>query len=321
MIYDIHAHVIGIRSGQHGNYLCPWDRSGLFLRLLARNIASRMPSGSTESSEIVVQQQVSKWVNESQVDRVVLLALDGAYQQDGTPDMARTRLITTNDFTADLAASHAKTLFGASIHPYRKDAVQELERVMQRGACLIKWLPSAQNIAPDDLRCIPFYECMAHHRIPLLAHTGIEHTLSTFDNALNAPHRLIPALRCGVTVIAAHCGTRMVLHERSYFHAWSRLAREYPAFYGDLSVFCMPLHGWPLRRILRDQDLRSKVLFGSDFPATPMPLWFMANLGWKQTMELHRLENPFDKPYLTLKALGVPDEVFTRAGTLLRIAA
>lgn len=321
MIYDIHAHVIGIRSGQHGNYLCPRGRSGLLFRLLARNIANRMPSGSTEATDVIAQQQVSKWVIESQVDRVVLLALDGAYQQDGTPDMARTKLITANDFTADFAASQPKTLFGASIHPYRKDAVQELERVVQRGACLIKWLPSAQNIAPDDPRCIPFYECMAYHRIPLLAHTGIEHTLSTFDNALNTPHRLIPALRRGVTVIAAHCGTRMFLHERSFFQEWARLAREYASFYGDLSVFCLPLHGQPLRQILSDPDLRCKVVFGSDFPAAPMPLWFMANLGWKKVMALHRIENPFDRPYLTLKALGVPDEVFTRAGSLLRIAA
>jgi predicted TIM-barrel fold metal-dependent hydrolase len=321
MIYDIHAHVIELRSGQHGNYLCSRERTGLFLKLLARNIARRMPSGTAASADEVAQQQVSKWIAESLVDRVVLLALDGAYRQDGSLDMEHTRLITANDFTADLAASHPKTLFGASIHPYRKDALQELERIIQRGACLIKWLPSAQNIAPDDPRCLPFYECMAHHRLPLLVHTGIEHTLSAFDNALDAPHRLVPALRRGVTVIAAHCGTRMFLHERSFFPEWARLAKEHSAFYGDLSVFCLPLHGQPLRRILNDPDLRAKVVFGSDFPAAPMPLWFMASLGWETAMALHRIENPFDRPYRTLKALGVPDEVFSRAGGLLRIAA
>jgi hypothetical protein len=47
----------------------------------------------------------------------------------------------------------------------------------------------------------------------------------------------------------------------------------------------------------------------------------MASLGWETAMALHRIENPFDRPYRTLKALGVPDEVFSRAGGLLRIAA
>ena len=286
------------------------------LRVFLRRAASGLLPGSP--SDVVVRQQLSKWISESQVDRVVLLALDGVYRQDGTPDMPRTQVITSNDFVADFAAGHPKALFGASIHPYRQDALQELDRVAQRGACLIKWLPSGQNIAPDDPRCIPFYERMAHHRLPLLAHTGIEHTLPAFDNSLNAPRRLLPALQRGVTVIAAHCGTRMFLHERSYFEEWARMAKEHPAFYGDLSVFGLPVHGRPLRRILRDPGLVTKVLYGSDFPAAPLPLWYVLRLGWRKARALGRLENPFDAAYLTLKELGVPDEVFTRAGSLLR---
>ena len=171
------------------------------------------------------------------------------------------------------------------------------------------------------LKMVQLLMPIINHRIPLLAHTGIEHTLSTFDNVLNDPRRLEPALRRGVTVIAAHCGTRMFLHERSYFEEWERMVKEHPAFYGDLSAFGLPVHGRPLRRILRDPDLVSKVLFGSDFPAAPMPMWYALRLGWRKAAALRRIENPFDAAYLTLKELGVPGEVFTRAGSLLRIAA
>ena len=106
--------------------------------------------------------------------------------------------------------------------------------------------------------------------------------------------------------------------DNAWFEEWARMAKEHPAFYGDLSVFGLPVHGRPLRRILRDPGLVTKVLYGSDFPAAPLPLWYVLRLGWRKARALGRLENPFDAAYLTLKELGVPDEVFTRAGSLLR---
>lgn len=313
MIFDIHAHLSG-PSGIGGNYLCPPSRQSRLLRLFLNRsrLYVRENDGNTESL-------VSRWVRESQIDRVILLALDGACREDGSLDLEHTRIITGNDYVADFVAGNSRLLFGASIHPYRKDAIEELDRVVECGACLIKWIPSAQNIAPDDSRCCAFYERMRYHNIPLLTHTGVEHTLPMFDNRLNDPERLIPALRQGVTVIAAHCGTRLYLHERCLFGQWANLAKEYPNFYGDLSTFGLPLHGGPLRRILRDSDLRSKVLFGSDFPALTLPLWYIGRIGLRRAMVLTRIENPFDKAFQTLKDLDVPEQVFSRAERLLRL--
>jgi hypothetical protein len=211
-----------------------------------------------------------------------------------------------------------KALFGASVHPFRRDALAELDRVVALGACLIKWIPSAQNIAPDDPQCLPFYDRMAQHGIPLLSHTGIEHTLPMFDDALNATRRLTPALDRGVTVIAAHCGARLFLHERCHFDEWARLAREHPRLYGDVSAFGLPVHGRPLRRILKDPALLAKVVYGSDFPASAMPLWYAHRLGLRQALRLRAVPNPFDRVFLTMRAMGLPDQVFSRAGELLR---
>ncbi|HPS01892.1 MAG TPA: amidohydrolase family protein, partial [Candidatus Sumerlaeota bacterium] len=238
---------------------------------------------------------------------------------DGSLDLENTRIMTGNNYVAGFVDGNSRLLFGASVHPYRKDAIDELDRVVACGACLIKWIPSAQNIVPDDSRCYAFYERMRYHGIPLLTHTGVEHTLPMYDNRLNDPERLIPALRQGVTVIAAHCGTRLYLHERCRFGQWANLAKEYPNFYGDLSAFGLPLHGGPLRRILRDSDLASKVLFGSDFPALTLPLWYIGRIGLRRAMVLTRIENPFDKALLTLKELGAPEQIFSRAERLLRL--
>ena len=133
-------------------------------------------------------------------------------------------MVADNDFVAGLAATSGKILFGASVHPYRHDALAELERLIESGACLVKWLPSAQNIQPDHPRCFPFYDLLAKHKVPLLSHTGGEHTLKAFPDSLSDPRRLVPALDRGVTVIAAHCGTSLFLHEKSYFRVWQEMA-------------------------------------------------------------------------------------------------
>ncbi len=319
MIYDIHAHVAGLSSGRNGNYLCPRNRMSLPLRIIVKRMHNLLPRETAVSADDEINRMVRNWITESKVDYVVLLALDGVYGRDGRQDLEHTKVIASNDFVAELADSHAKLLFGASIHPFRKDALEELDRVVQRGACLIKWLPSVQNIAPDDPLCFPFYERMAHYGIPLLSHTGIEHTLAEFDDSLNDPERLREALERGVTVIAAHCGTCMFLYERSYFNQWMRLAKEHEKFFGDLSAFALPLHGGPLRRILNDSELLSKVLYGSDFPLPAMPMWSVRRLGWRSAMRIRLMTNPFDKTLLMMQELGIPGEVFSRAEKLLRL--
>jgi predicted TIM-barrel fold metal-dependent hydrolase len=319
MIYDIHAHAAGMISGQNGNYLCPRNRMNLPLRILLKRMHQLIPRETAASVDEEINRMTRSWIAESKVDCVVLLALDGVYDRNGRQELERTQIIVSNDFVAEMADGDTKLLFGASIHPFRKDALEELDRVVQRGACLIKWLPSTQNIPPDDPLCFPFYERMAHHGIPLLSHTGIEHTLREFDDSLNDPARLTKALEREVTVIAAHCGTRMFLHEQSYFKQWVRMAKEHENFYGDLSAFCLPIHGGPLQRILNDSELLSKVLYGSDFPLSAMPMWYAHRLGWRQAMRMRKMANPFDKTLLMMQELGTPDKVFSRAEKLLRL--
>ena len=318
MIYDIHAHITGLESGQHGNYICPEQQQTRLLHLFISKVKQRMRTCPEMLPDEFVRHTVLNWILGSSVDRVVLLALDGVYGQDGLLQLEQTQLMTSNEYVAGFRSFSNRILYGASVHPYRKDALDELDRAVKQGACLIKWLPSAQNIAPDNPRCFPFYSRMAEYGIPLLCHTGVEHTLSVFDDSLNDPQRLLPAIQRGVTVIAAHCGTRMYLHERTYFESWCKMARQYANFYGDISAFALPVHRGPLRRILADPLLRSKILYGSDFPTSAMPLWFIGCLGWRKAWALQRLTNPLEKTWRTMAELGVTEDVFSRAGTLLR---
>lgn len=319
MIFDLHVHIAGSPASHSGNYLSSRLKTNWAFRIFARRFGlSWQDLQRPESSEVISSKTLS-WLNESRVDRAVLLALDAAYRLDGKRHESKTLLVVDNDFVADVAASHKKALFGASVHPYREDALAELDRVVERGACLIKWLPSAQNIEPDHPRCYGFYEKLAHYGIPLLCHTGTEHTLASYPDSFNDPCRLLPALERGVTVIAAHCGTRLLLYRKSYFQTWQKMALEHERFYGDLGAFVAVTRLLPLRRILKNPVLLSKALFGSDFPALAMPLAYLGQIKLSRALELRRIENPFDQSLETMQAAGVPSEVFGRAEKILRI--
>jgi predicted TIM-barrel fold metal-dependent hydrolase len=317
---DIHAHIAGTLAAGHGNLVTPAFRRRLACRLFLRRLDLAPADPDRPDLDARLLDRTLRWLDDSDLDHTVLLALDAPHHTDGTRDDARTLLVTDNDYIARLAAAHPrKILFGASLHPARPDALDELHRLAALGACLIKWLPSAQNIAPDDPRYSNFYDALVRHRLPLLSHAGPEHTLKNFPDTLNHPRRLIPALERGVTVIAAHCGARLFLHQsRAPFLAWCALARRYPNLYGDVSAFGLPTRAMPLRHLLRDPALARKLLYGSDYPAATWPRALIPWLGLRRALALHRLKNPFTRSAATLRALGLPPEAFTRAASLLR---
>jgi hypothetical protein len=157
--------------------------------------------------------------------------------------------------------------------------------------------------------------------VPLLCHTGGEHTLKAFPNKLNDPRRLAPALERGVTVIAAHCGTSLMLHETSHFQTWREMALQHERFYGDLSAFGIITRIWPLHSILKSPRLTAKLVFGSDFPILLMPLSCLGAVNLRDALRVRRMRNPFDQAVTLMKAARVPDDVFTRPGQLLRLPA
>ena len=83
-----------------------------------------------------------------------------------------------NEFVAKMVAQHTNFLFGASVNPYRSDAIARLEWAKAHGAVLVKWIPPIMEINPDDPKLIPFYKKMAELNLALLSHTGREKSFS-----------------------------------------------------------------------------------------------------------------------------------------------
>jgi hypothetical protein len=259
-------------------------------------------------------------VRNSSLGAAVLLAHDRVYADDGKIMENVGSFYVPNDHVLELARLHPEFLPAVSIHPGRPDALEELDRCLARGAAMMKCLPNCHNIDCNDRRYRKFWERMAEAGLPLLAHTGGEHTVPVVRRELSDPRTLELPLQCGVKVIAAHCGTKSGLFDPEYFYVFSEMIRRYPNLYGDTSAFNVPIRGRHVRECLQP-PLVERMLHGSDFP---VPVhghfaWFKGYVDWKTFRRWERNPNILERDYQLKLAAGFPPETFTRIWSLLRL--
>lgn len=275
-------------------------------------------TGQDAATERTIETKLAQTIDEAdKLDAAVILAFDAVHDEDGAMDVANTHLYVTNDYVIELSQRHPKMLFGASIHPYRKDAVAELERCSKAGAVLVKWLPLTQDFNPADPRCFPFYEALAHFNIPLLSHTGFEQSLPTIRPDVADPMLLLPAIQRGVTVIAAHCGTRSMPWSHDFLPTFVRLALEHEHFYGDTSALSLPTRSYAYRTVTKNAVLRSKLVHGSDWPIIAVPP--ALTIGWGNSAKLWKEGNWMRRDVLIKETLDLDDAYWRRASTVLRL--
>lgn len=259
-------------------------------------------------------------VHESSLDAIVLLAHERVHDPDGTPRHDLGSMFVPNGVVLALAKEHAEFLAGVSIHPARHDALDELERCIAQGAVLMKCLPNCQNIDMSDARYIPFWKKMAAERLPLLAHAGGEHTVPVINAAFADPKLLRTPLECGVTVIAAHCGTSSGFFDRDYFDDWVAMLRDFPNLYGDISALVSLNRCAHLRDCLRE-EIAPRILHGSDFPVPVLGhrLWLQGSLDRQAFRRIQKIDNPLERDWQFKRALGFSEDILPRAAKLLRL--
>ena len=313
MVIDCHVHVCAF-TPEHGKTSAHL-LSTLPFRFMRWRLGMR---GEDDQTERDLEATLVSLIRDTpQIDAVVVLAFDAVYNNDGSIALPNTHLYVTNDYAMELCRRHpASMLFGASVHPYRKDAAAELERCITAGAVLLKWLPIVQDFNPADERCFPLYEMLAHHKVPLLSHTGGEKSLPNLDTSVADPMLLEPALKRGVTVIGAHCGTKSAPGETDFLPQWEYLAREYEHFYGDTAALNLPTRSYAYKRLLEDDLLLSKLVHGSDWPILPVP---PLRLGMRGVLTNFAEDNWLKRDVTIKRDLGLGQDYWLRAAKILRI--
>jgi hypothetical protein len=316
---DMHVHMVGNGSAGYGG----WLRLSGWHRWLAGFMVEQLGfSRSVFEGDLdgIYAGRLLELVRESSFDALVLLAHEQVYDPDGTIRADLGSMYVPNEVVLGLSAQFPEFLAGVSIHPARHDAFEELDRCLARGAVLMKCLPNCQNIDPSDVRYRPFWERMAAAGLPLLAHTGGEHTVPVVNAKLADPKLLRLPLECGVTVIAAHCATKSGPFDPDYFDDWVAMLREFPNLYGDNSAMVSLNRCGHLRDCLRP-EIEPRVLHGSDFPVPVLGHRMLAQgwLGWSQFLKVQKIINPLERDWEFKKALGFTEESRTRVASLLRL--
>lgn len=318
MLIDVHTHLVGIAES-NGCYLGDQMQGGLLYKYLKITLGL---TGVEEPAKLdaAYREKFVDWVDDSDLDGVGVLALDGVYGEEGALDREATPFLVSNDYCFEVCGDSDKLLPICSVNPARSDAIEELERVVRKGAVAIKLLPNTQGVDPARPAYQPFWQRMAQLGIPLLTHTSFEHTLPVIEQTYGEPDRLRAPLDEGVTVIAAHCASSGVAHlTTEHIDDWLEMLRTYPNLFGDISAMASPARFTYVSRILEDDLARERVALGSDFPIPVTPWLFVPQLGWSKALELRDIENPLQRNLETFRALGFPQSVLRRGARLLRI--
>ena len=320
-IIDIHCHTAGIGAGESGCYLSPAMRRSWKYGIYLNSFGVTEEEVLREGDGLIIRRLSETLAQSRRVSAAVVLAMDAVIDANGEMDKARTEIYIPNEFVAKETGRYPNLLFGASINPYRADAIGRLAKAVEDGTVLVKWLPSIQHINPADERLIPFYRRLKELGLPLLTHTGTEHSFTGALNELADPERLRLPLELGVTVIAAHAGGSGRYQGEKSQERFLRLAAEYPNLHADLSALTQLNRLGHLPWLVRHSELHARLWYGSDMPLLNTAIvsaWgFIFRLPFAKILEINSIANPWDRDVALKEALGVTPDILNTSARLM----
>lgn len=280
-LVDHHVHIVGVEETEGTNVnprLLSWWR--IFDRI--KTTAYLSGSGVTNLKDANTQ-YVARLVSLIRANKhhgkYHILAFDHNYNEDGTINKKKSEFYTSNEYVVNMAKKYPDILVPViSVHPYRSDAITELNKYAEQGVRWIKWLPNAQNIDASSPRLDEYYRTMNKYNMVLLTHAGEEKAVhAEEDQRFGNPLLFRRPLDMGVKIVMAHCaslGTNDDLDnpgkKASSFDLFIRMM-DNPKYegllYGEMSAMTqfnrLPK---PLLTLLKRTDLHHRLVNGSDYP-------------------------------------------------------
>jgi len=325
-VIDLHCHVAGIGTGESGCFISRSMKNSYKFSFYLKAMDVSL-SEIEKQGDILVFKRLNQKIEASRyIKKVVILAFDGIVK-NGELDKETTEIYVPNEYVAEAIKKYKSFLLGASVNPYRKDALEKLEWVKQNGAVLLKWIPSIMHIDPQDSKIIPFYKKMIALKLPLLCHVGQERSFTGALDELCDPLRLELPLSLGVTVIAAHIATTGKSNGQNNYERILPLFEKYPNLYADISSLTQINKLGYLSKALKDPRLKNKavgtgrLVYGTDWPLQFFPLvspiYHWRHLKFRDLFRIARIQNKWDRDIFLKFKMGTPKEVFSLGETLL----
>jgi predicted TIM-barrel fold metal-dependent hydrolase len=327
-VIDIHLHIGGIGNSSPCKMSKKFLLSPAYLYMVVRSGIS-IKELFEDHDTVLRTTMIERLSTAPGIDFGVFLAFDSVYKENGEIDEENSHMVTPNDYVMEIARDNPKVLFGASVNPNRgvTQGMRELDRCIEGGAVLIKWVPNSQIFDPSDRKHEWFYKKLADENLPLLCHTGLEHAIpvvKTQYQEFGDPSKLRLALDMGVKVIAAHCATSFFPWEKSYLDELSEMFDEGQRrrwnLYADISAMCTLFRASIIGEVL-EKIPHNRMILGSDYPipVDNMPPKFIETLTLREYLDIAKIDNPIEKNYRQLLAMDFPEEAMTKASSILRI--
>lgn len=316
--YDGHVHLVGNGLGGSGCWL---RLDGMWHRVLGevmrRTIGLEAKATSPEFDQGFVE-HLAGLLAGSSLDAALLLAQDEVYDEEGRK-LDFGSFYVPNEYLFRVCARHPAFVPAVSIHPGRKDALEELERCLAAGARALKLLPNCQNVDCSSPRYEEFWRQMAASGLPFLCHTGGEMTVPVINRAYQDPRILRRPLELGVKVIAAHSSGNSHFFDQNYFGELTKLMDEFPKLYADTSALNSPIRSGVLRQV-KESGRLGRFLHGSDYPVPVGALWVRLRglITTAQWREAGKITNLIERDAFLKRAMGFDDAHFTRLDEILR---
>lgn len=339
-VWDCHTHLIGV-GDTDGTWITPaMDRLTHPLQYAQKRFFLNAGcAAGVDTDASYVRRMLELRQSGLQRAKLMLLAFDYTYDERGRRLQNASSFHTANDYASSIARKHPDAFeWIASVHPYRRDALEVLDRAARNGARAIKWLPSSMGIDPAASACTPYYQKLQTLNLPLLSHAGEERAVhGAGKQAFGNPLLLRHALDQGVRVIVAHCASMGESTDLdrganalrvSNFALFTRMM-EQPQYigrlFGDISaVTQMNRAPIAIAKLIERSDWHSRLLNGSDYPLPGvMPLFSLRQLerldllapGQRALLTQIRRHNPllFDfvlKRNLRSRGKAFPNRIF-----------
>lgn len=315
---DVHMHLAGTGCCQSGCSVSPTFQSRLTFRLIKilQGLKTQQMTTTVDRDWVQLAENL---VAQSQIDLGVALGFDGVYDHgSGNMNAQKSQMIVPASWVFQAAQNSSHLLPGPSINPHRKDALDTLDYCIEMGAVLIKWLPATQAINASDQNHRRFYQKLADSKIPLLVHMGGERTFAEIAPEYNDIEKIVAPLDQGVKVICAHSASKILgAKEPDHLPRLKSLLQSYANLFVDNSGLCNPARFAHVPRLAQDPLISSRTLYGSDWPVPSNALYFLPQMGWRQTVAFERIKNLIDRDIAIKRFFGYDDQTLTRANGVL----
>ncbi len=285
---DVHVHLLGLDGDGSG----AWVNSDLRKITQPKKYAqfkTYLSAAQVKDTNQTAQQSWDRF--KSLVDhhpkkgKFFLFAFDMHYNPQGQVDSSMSTFHIPNELAWSRAQEDTSRYVPViSIHPYKPNAIKDLDQWGKKGVRFMKWLPNAMGMNPADSSIIPFYKKMAEYNITLISHSGEEHAVEADEHqAYGSPQAFKLPLSQGVKVILAHAATTGEFLDLEADPTQAEASQKVPAYqllarmlddpqykgklFLDISAISLYNHLGPqVDTLLQRQDWHDRMVDGSDYP-------------------------------------------------------